>query len=416
MKSKPIHIFYIAEFSTGGSVESLLCLVGGLDKTLFRATVLFYTMPDERTCGRFEAAGATVISLYPGSSVEGSIGELKKLNLQAKIRKTFGLRVEGYYETLKDCLHFVRFRIPVYRAIHQKIQAIEPDLVHLNNGLGSDTPGILAARKSKVPIVCHVRTLARLTHFSVAVSRSVGAILCISNAVRDTAVDQGVNKERCIVVPNAVDLARFNTADESADSIRDELGWDSSHKVFSLVGRVVSWKGQDYFIRALAEAYKSDKTIRGLIVGDGEDTDKGRNYVDGLRSLVSDLGLNDVVVFTGHRTDIPGIMRTSDVVVCASSLPEPFGRVIIESMAAGSVVIATNAGGAPDIIETDVNGLLVPMKDSRALAKAMVRLSQDDQLAEQLRSAATRSVHDRYTIAAHVDAVCDIYRRVGDFD
>ena len=84
-------------------------------------------------------------------------------------------------------------------------------------------------------------------------------------------------------------------------------------------------------------------------------------------------------------------------------------------MTAGSALIATDAGGAPDIIENDINGLLVPMKDSRALARAMLRLSQEDQLSDRPCSAATRVVHDRYTIDKHVDKIFDIYQSLLEF-
>ncbi|MGI9205100.1 MAG: glycosyltransferase, partial [Woeseiaceae bacterium] len=201
MSERLLHILYIAEFSTGGSVESLLCLVGGLNKSRFKATILFYSMQDERTCRRFESAGARLHSLYPHSTGNERSPELRKLNLQAKIRRMFGPRVERYYETVKFALHFFRFRMPIYKALCQHISDVAPDLIHLNNGVDSDTPGILAARKCKVPAVCHLRTIAGLTHLHVAASRSVKAFLCISNAVRDKAVSQGVNGQRCMVVP-----------------------------------------------------------------------------------------------------------------------------------------------------------------------------------------------------------------------
>ena len=105
-------------------------------------------------------------------------------------------------------------------------------------------------------------------------------------------------------------------------------------------------------------------------------------------------------------------MKAADAVVCASSLPEPFGRVIIESMAVGTPVVATDAGGATDIISDGENGILVPVKDSEALAHAIVRLSQDSDLTQKLRSAAMQTVADRYTVRRHVDQVCGIYRSV----
>ena len=412
MSSSPTHILYIAEFSTGGSVESLLCLVGGLDKANFKATVLFYEMPDEVTCTRFESTGATVHSLYARSSGKGGPNELRQYNLQAKIRTILGRRIERYYESLKYALYFLRFRLSIFNAIRRQINLIQPDLVHLNNGVGSDTPGISAARTCNIPTVCHIRTFARLTHINIAAARLVSVFLCISNAVREQVIGQGLEPDRCIVVPNAVDPQRFNNVGASSAGIHTEFGWDSSHKIFALVGRVISWKGQDVFIQAIAEARKSDASIRGLIVGEGEPSAKNEEYLARLRSLVSALALKDIVKFTGHRTDIPEIMKSADGVICASSLPEPFGRVIIEGMAVGKPVVATNAGGAPDIITDGVNGLLVPTSDSNALANAILRLSHDRAFAEKLRSAGTLTVEDRYTVSRHVNQVCDIYNSV----
>jgi glycosyltransferase involved in cell wall biosynthesis len=289
---------------------------------------------------------------------------------------------------------------------------LQPDLIHLNNGVRSDTPGILAAKKCGVPAVCHVRTFSKLTYLNIAAARSITTFICISNAVRDTLVDYGIDSDRCVVVANAVDPAQFKTSGGSATDIRGEFGFDKSDVIFALVGRVVSWKGHDYFLKAIAKARETNDKVKGLIVGDAGPADKNKAYESSLRSLIRSLKIDDAVRFTGHRTDIPDIMQSSDVVVCASSEPEPFGRVIIESMAMGTTVIATDAGGASDIIEHEVNGLLVPTKDSTALALAMLRLVEESELSVRLRSAATGVMRDRYTVGRHVDAVLDIYRTV----
>ena len=406
------HILYIAEFSTGGSVESLLCLVGGLDQQEFEATVLFYRAPNRAICERFELAGASVLSLYARDSDKGIREEQRHFNMQAKVRKIFGQRIEHHYASLKFALRFLRFRLSIYRAIRRKIERIQPDLVHLNGGVVSDTPGLWAVRACDIPTICHVRTFGELTYLSSAAARSVSVFLCISNAVQDWLTGYGIEPGRCVVVPNAVDPDRFNESAISQAEIRKEFGWDSSDKVFALVGRVVSWKGQDFFIEAIAEARKTNASIRGLIVGDGDSTTAGGAYVARLRSLVNDLNLDDSLKFTGHRTDIPNIMKSADAVICASSLPEPFGRVIIESMAVGTPAVATNAGGATDIITDGVNGILVPMKDSDALAHAMLRLSRDTDFAQKIRSAAMQTVADRYTVKRHAEHICTIYRSV----
>jgi len=412
MSRSPTHILYIAEFSTGGSVESLLCLVGGLDKQAFKATVLFYTMPDRTICERFESTGATVLALYPQSSNKGGPKQLQKYNLQSRVRTIFGRRIERFYESLKFALHLLRFRLPICIAISRQISMVQPDLIHLNNGARSDVPGILAARTHDIPSVCHVRNFGKVPSLGITAVRSVKVFLCISNAVRDQLVDYGIETGRCVVVPNAVDTEQFSESALSTVGIRSEFGWDKSHKVFALIGRLVSWKGQDFFIQAIAEAQKTDPTIRGLIVGEGEALPGNDAYVGQLRSMVSALGLDDSITFTGHRSDIPSIMKASDAVICASSLPEPFGRVIIESMAVGTPAVATDAGGVTDIITDGENGILVSIKDSEAIAHAMLRLSQDSNFAQKLRSAAMLTVADRYTVKRHVDQVCSIYNSV----
>lgn len=405
------HILYIAEFSTGGSVESLYTLVSGLDRELYKATVLFYSMPERRICERFEAAGATVASLYPQESAERSPPQLRKYNLQSRVQTMLGRRMAELYYSSKFALHFLRFRLPVYRAIRKQIAVIRPDLVHCNNGARTDTAGILAARAHDIPSVCHVRTFGRVSSLGVRLVKSVRAFLCISTAVRDQLVDYGVEPERCVVVPNAADTTRFAESGNTVPDIRAEFGWNDTDTVFAMIGRVVGWKGQDYFINAINEARQSDKSIRGLIVGSDVGSSGTDDFFDHLKSLVTELSLEDSVRFAGHRTDVAGVMRSADGVVCPSSLPEPFGRVIIESMAAGTPAIATNAGGATDIISDGENGLLVPVKDSAALADAMLRLTTDEDLAQTLIAAATQSVADRYTVAHHVEQICDIYQQ-----
>jgi glycosyltransferase involved in cell wall biosynthesis len=406
------HILYVAEFSTGGSIESLLTLIGGLDKSAFRPTVLFHTMPDASVRKRVEAAGADFIAMYPRESYEAASRELKKFNLQAKVRQLFGTRIEYAYESLKFALQYVRFRLPSYRAIRDQLRTIQPDLVHFNTTVLTDTAGIHAARTCGIPAISHVRDFGNVTYPSVLISRRVKRFICISEAVRDHVVSRGINDSPCVVVPNAVDLERFDVAATVAAEIREEFGWARSDKVFALVGRIVHWKGQDDFIPAIAEARKEDPSIRGLIVGDDSGSGSNAEYIAGLRSMIDKLGIGDSVRFSGLRTDVANVMKAADCVVCASSEPEPFGRVIIEGMAVGTPVIATDAGGASEIVENDVNGLLVPIKDSGAMAAAVLRLAQDSKLRGSICEAALQSVTDHYTVAKHVERVTRIYREV----
>jgi len=97
------------------------------------------------------------------------------------------------------------------------------------------------------------------------------------------------------------------------------------------------------------------------------------------------------------------------VVVLSSSAPEPFGRVVIEGMAAGKPVVATAAGGVLDIIEDGVNGLLVPCKNSEALARAILGLLVDEDRARRIGQAARRRVEEKFAVQSQVDAIQAIY-------
>ena len=124
---------------------------------------------------------------------------------------------------------------------------------------------------------------------------------------------------------------------------------------------------------------------------------------------MNSLGLKEKAIFTGLRNDVPRLMAALDVVVHASSQPEPFGLVVIEGMAAGKPVVATAAGGVLDIIEDGVNGLLVPCKDSKAMARAIIKILSDRDKAEQIGNAARQRIFEKFTVRHQVTAVQNLY-------
>jgi glycosyltransferase involved in cell wall biosynthesis len=179
-------------------------------------------------------------------------------------------------------------------------------------------------------------------------------------------------------------------------------------QVVGLVGRISFWKGQDIFIRTaglLRDKYPSAEfRIIGAALFDEAEFERG------LHTLVQQLGLKDFVVFTGFRHDIQQAMSELDVLVHASTKPEPFGQVIIEGMAAGKPVVATNAGGVPEIIEDGVTGFLVPMCDVDAMASAVDRLLGDPQMARSMGRRGQVHVAENFSIQRTVDGVMDCYR------
>jgi glycosyltransferase involved in cell wall biosynthesis len=165
---------------------------------------------------------------------------------------------------------------------------------------------------------------------------------------------------------------RFSVVHEGINLKQAILRPSATISKFGIIGRLSPWKGQHVFIRAAAKVHKDHPSTRFLIIGSAMFGES--KYEDELRSLAAELSLGDAVEFAGFCSDVPERIASLDVVVHASTLGEPFGQVIIEGMAAAKPVIATHGGGVPEIIEDGIDGLLVPMGDSTAMANAMLRL------------------------------------------
>lgn len=162
-----------------------------------------------------------------------------------------------------------------------------------------------------------------------------------------------------------------------------------------LVATFARWKGHKVFIQALAQLAQ-DLPVRGYIIGGPiYQTDGSQWSKEELEAEAHRLGLSGRLGFTGFIEDTPAAMRSLDVVVHASTSPEPFGMVIIEAMACGRAVIAAQAGGAAELFVPEENALAHPPGDAAALAKQMLRLISNSGLRTRLgtagRAAAERS-------------------------
>jgi glycosyltransferase involved in cell wall biosynthesis len=216
------------------------------------------------------------------------------------------------------------------------------------------------------------------------------------------------------------DGARPPLAITRADA-RAELGLPSESLVVAHVGRLVRWKGQAVFIRALAQAASTVPNLHGLIVGTWHAEDDrpgplggGESYYRELRALAVELGLNlpnnERLTFTGFVRD-PGLAyAAADLFAHTSTLPEPFGRTIIEAMIAGCPVIATRAGGPAEIIVDGHSGLLTTPGDVPALARELIDLLISDERRVQLGQAARQRAEAEYTLAIMTRRMEETYR------
>lgn len=273
-----------------------------------------------------------------------------------------------------------------YRSIRDIVRAWRPDIVHTH----TSKAGILgrwAARAAGARHRVHTphghifygyfNPLATTAFISLekVTARITDRIVTLSRPGMEDHLRAGVGRPgQFRIIPSGTDIRRFICGD--GGGIRAETGW-SGEKVAGWAGRLTAIKDCGTFLRAAGLIGAMYPDARFLVAGDGEE----RNA---LEQLAGESGLDGKVRFLGNRGDMPSVMAAMDVFVL-SSRNEGFGRVLVEAMAAGVPVVATDVGGVAEVVEDGVSGLLVPPGDPECLAEAMRRLFEDEFLRNRLR-------------------------------
>lgn len=396
--------------SVGGSVISLYGLIKGLDRSSYEPRVVLRA--SNPYASSFRKLGVPLSMLQEHSRASTSVGE----GVVSSVRQGRLAQWLKHSPLGERLVHLAGFYMRVYpallrqaRELGEVIRAWRPDLIHLNDIIRVSRAGIMAAKRTGVPAICHLRAMGSRNHYDRWLSRSLRGYICISQAVDRHQRTLGGRIAPSWVVYNGLDLAEIDQAVD-AGQVRAELGLTSQDLLIGCVGRLVEWKGQHIFLQALAKLAPSYPRLRGLIVGVPEANT--RDYAQGLVELAHELNLDGVVTFAGFRSDVPRLLRALDVTVHPSTSPEPFGRDIIESMAAGTVVVGTDAGAVPEIIEDGVTGMIVPPSDADAMARAIAYVLDHPQEAETWRRAARKNVERRFSLERYVNGVERVYEEL----
>lgn len=193
-------------------------------------------------------------------------------------------------------------------------------------------------------------------------------IIAVSEAVRNYVIRwHRINPTKVVTLYNGIDIEKYKS-NKNGDCFLNKFNLDKNRLTIGFIGRLVEVKGLGYLLDAAAEIIKEKKGVQFLIVGDGPL--KGM-----LQKKASDLGINKHIIFTGYQQNVHEILGVIDILVI-SSLSEALPTVILEAMASGKPVIATNVGGISELVVNGENGILVPPRDIRALVEAIAELSE----------------------------------------
>jgi L-malate glycosyltransferase len=231
-------------------------------------------------------------------------------------------------------------------------------------------------------------------------------ILVNAEAVKEWLLEQSYPLNKIVVIRNGVDLNRFDAPPDS-NRVRQQLGLASGERMVTVVSRVHRQKGLEQFIDAASLLASSFPTVRFLIVGEASADDA--DYLAALKQRAEHLGVGRRVLFTGHRFDVPAVLRSAAVSVMPS-LNEALSNVLLESMAAGAPIVATRVGGTPEAITHGHTGLLVPAGDPKALSEAIARLLKEPALAAAVGRAARQAAESSFSLSRMVAATEQLYR------
>jgi len=369
-KSSILHIANSGDITGGGQI-SLLNFLKNMDRNKFMPLVV---CPSQ----------GTMVNMLRNIGVEVDIIKIKSLKK----------------------LHFISFISSMIK-LFKLIKREKIDLIHSNAGATRITTySSLVARMMRLPFIWHVRVIDSAGLIDRLLVPLTTKVIVISNAVRTRFHWLKRKLDKVITVYNGVDLEEFNLGAKE-NKIWKEFALDSGIPLVGIVGRLDTWKGHEYFLEAAAQVMKEIPETKFLIVG--EDIDQNKKQEIKLRNLAEKLRLTDNIIFTGPRNDIPEIMLSLDIFVL-SSLKEHFGRVIIEAMACGKPVIATNAGGVPEIVKDGYTGILVPPRDSDALARAIIDLSKDKKKVELMGGRGRKRAEELFSIEANVKKIEQVYK------
>ncbi len=282
----------------------------------------------------------------------------------------------------------------------RRIQVIHAHRAHAHS------IGLLLACVTRRPLVVSRRTtLEPRSNLGSRIkyrSRSVTRIIAISEAVASVLVDFGVRRDRIAMIHSGVDTTIYSPGRDGS-SVRTEFGL-SPH--VPLVGMMANAygpsKGHDTFLEA-ARMILSD-TPETVFLLAGHHTDKPP-----LREAAAELGIADSVVFAGYRTDVPDILASLDVSVNCPRSREGLSVAVMEALATGVPVVATDVGGIPELVRNGETGLLVAPGDAAGLAGAVTRLLSDSDLASRLAEAGTSFVQEHLTVEHMVNAIAKLY-------
>jgi glycosyltransferase involved in cell wall biosynthesis len=259
------------------------------------------------------------------------------------------------------------------------------------------------SQRTGVRTVSHVRNLLSAERVHKYLFDKIDSIISISNQLRQPLVQAGIPIEKIHTIYNGVDLSEFTCDIPKTNVLRRDFE-PLCDLLVGIVGRIEPFKGQREFLQAAVEVLKVRQDVTFFLIG-ASHAELGQGaYLEEIKHFIHEHDVTKYIVFTGFRTDMPDIMASLDILVSASA-----GTVMIEAMAAGIPVVATNIASASEVIADGVTGILVPHSDIHAMAEAILCLLNDPNMRRQMGQAGRKRAEEQFSHARNVQLTQAVY-------
>lgn len=272
--------------------------------------------------------------------------------------------------------------------------------------------GVYAKRftpATKVAIMRHHTDVVRMqgTRFHVAADRWMAQkadhLMTVSEAARRYMLDvDGIRRDDIELVYLGFDFEKLKPDTALRQKTRQEFGFDDDDIVIGYVANFAAGKGHVQLISAFDLVKRQIPNAKLILAGRGK--------LKAVEDTVGRLGLGRRIVFAGWQDDVSLVYNAMDIFV-QPSLSEAFSQVLIEAMGCRLPVIATKVGGAAEVIENDVNGILIEPDDPQAIAREVIRLAEDKKLRSAIAERGMNSVRERFSAETMVERHLELYER-----
>ena len=309
------------------------------------------------------------------------------------------------------------FRLPLtLLALAKYVRDNKIDVIHTTEKPRDAIYGVIVAKLSGSKSVVHMHIsygewMSRSLKWAF---KNADGMIGVSDFTAHSVVQAGFPEEKVYSVLNGLALtsSRWNHI-HSGDKIREEFSFAPDQPLLGIVARIFPWKGHTDLIHALALIRDEFPDVRLLIVGEADivASDGKTSYIAELKQQIADLHLEENVIFTGFRTDIPELMAAMDVYTMPS-WEEPFGMVYVEAMSQEKPVVCWANGGPKQIVVEGETGFLVTPKDISGFAEATCQLLRDPEMRNRFGKAGRKRVQEHFTSQRMCADVVDVYHAV----